>query len=158
MNFANIITNNIVEALPSVMVDGDQTITGADITHWAKRGWRKIVTIDSPATGYRVGTYGIEAIDGLTCKLTVATSINLADEAAAQAAAKAAAAAQYIVQTKDAAKTLSEVSVTSTGRVIRALCTLLLQEINALRTKAGMANYTSTQFLNALKAKIDEQT
>jgi hypothetical protein len=83
MKFANIITNEITEALSSTMVDGDQTITGADITHWAKAGWRKIVTIDEPATGYRVGTYGIEEIDGLTCKLTVATSVNLAVETAA---------------------------------------------------------------------------
>ena len=107
MNFANINTQEIVTVLgPVCVLPNGNTVTGADITHWATHGWRKITSIDEPATGYRVGTYGIQELDGLTCKLTVATITNIAEEAAANAAAAAAAVVAGIAFQKDQAKTL----------------------------------------------------
>lgn len=40
------------------------------------------------------------------------------------------------------------------GSVFRAMALLTLQEINALRVRAGLAAYTMTQFTTALKAKM----
>lgn len=40
------------------------------------------------------------------------------------------------------------------GSVVRALALVLLQEINILRAKAGLAQYTTTQLVSALKAKM----
>lgn len=40
------------------------------------------------------------------------------------------------------------------GSVVRALALLTFQEINNLRTKAGLVAYTMTQFTTALKAKM----
>lgn len=40
------------------------------------------------------------------------------------------------------------------GSVVRALALLTLQEINNLRTRAGLTAYTMTQFTTALKAKM----
>lgn len=86
------------------------------------------------------------------------TQAELDSISAARAAADAAAALAYIAETKDAAKVLADTSTTDIGRVIRAFMELTLQEINTLRTKASLTNYTATQFLNALKAKIDAQS
>ena len=158
MNFANIITKEIVTGLNPILVTPTGTITGADIRHYASLGWRKVVSVDAPTSGYRVTSYQPVEIDALTCRLSVKTQVNIADEAAAQAAAQAAAAAAEVVATKDAAKLLAEVATTETGRVIRAFMELTLQEINALRTKASLSTYTQTQFLNALKTKIDAQS
>jgi hypothetical protein len=40
------------------------------------------------------------------------------------------------------------------GSVVRALALLTLQEINNLRTKTGLANYTMQQFVTALQSKM----
>ena len=40
------------------------------------------------------------------------------------------------------------------GSVVRALALLTFQEINNLRTRAGLTAYTMTQFTTALKAKM----
>jgi hypothetical protein len=40
------------------------------------------------------------------------------------------------------------------GSVFRAMALLTLQEINALRVRAGLTAYTMTQFVTALKAKM----
>lgn len=40
------------------------------------------------------------------------------------------------------------------GSVVRALALLTFQEINNLRTRAGLAAYTMQQFTTALKAKM----
>lgn len=40
------------------------------------------------------------------------------------------------------------------GSVVRALALLTFQEINSLRTRAGLTAYTMTQFTTALKAKM----
>lgn len=40
------------------------------------------------------------------------------------------------------------------GSVVRALALLTFQEINTLRTRAGLTAYTMTQFTTALKAKM----
>jgi hypothetical protein len=158
MNFGNINTQEIKDALSNVCVlPNGNTVTGADIATWAVYGWRKITSIDEPATGYRVGTYAVQEIDGLTCKLTVAIDVNLADEAAANAAALAAALVANIASQKTEAKELLDDGTQSIQRALRGFAELTLQEINTLRTKASLSNYTWTQFKNALKAKIDDQ-
>ena len=106
MTFANKNTGEIVDTLPSVIVQDGQTITGATIDQWAAQGWRKIVQVDSPAQGYRVGSYGVTELDELTCKLTVATSINIAGEQAALAAADVAARAAALAATKTLVSTI----------------------------------------------------
>jgi hypothetical protein len=159
MNFANINTQEIKAVLgPVCVLPNGNTVTGADITAWAAWGWRKVTSIDAPATGYRVGSYGIQELDGLTCKLTVATSINIADEAAAQAAAQAAAVVAEIAFQKTEAKGLLDGGTQDIQRALRGFAELTLQEINTLRTRASLSNYTWAQFVNALKAKIDNQT
>lgn len=40
------------------------------------------------------------------------------------------------------------------GSVVRALALVVLQEINTLRTKAGLATYTQAQLVSALQAKM----
>lgn len=158
MKFGNINTQEIVETLPSILVLNGQTITGADIRHWSLLGWRSVTQVDEPTAGFRVTKYGVQGIDGLTCKLIVSAQVNIADEQAAQAAAEAAAAAQYIADTKARAKVILDAGVEDLARALRALATIALQEINTLRTKAGLSTYTAQQFLTALQNKIDDQT
>lgn len=151
MNFANINTGEIRINLDPVLELQGRTITGATLADYQALGWRKVVAVDAPATGYRVTSYGVQAIDATTCKLTVASSVNIADEQAAQAAAELAAQ-------KARAKAILAGTSDETQRALRAFAELTLQEINALRTKAGMSTYTWAQFLTALQAKIDSQT
>lgn len=40
------------------------------------------------------------------------------------------------------------------GSVVRALALVMLQEINTLRVRAGLAAYTQAQLVSALKAKM----
>jgi hypothetical protein len=151
MQFANINTLEIRDFLPTVLQLAGQTITGATIEHWKSLGWRQVTDIDSPADGYRVTQYGVQELSATTCKLTVVASVNIADEAAAAAAA-------ILANQKLYAKALLDSGAEDIQRALRAFAVLTLQEINTLRTKAGLATYTWTQFVNALKAKIDEQT
>jgi hypothetical protein len=46
----------------------------------------------------------------------------------------------------------------SLPRVVRALVSLMLQEINVLRTQASFPEYTWEQMKTALKNKIDEES
>lgn len=151
MQYANINTQEIINALPSVLILPGQTITGATIEHWKALGWRQVSITDAPATGYRVTAYGVQDIDGLNCRLTVASSVNISAEAAANAAAQAA-------QSKADAKTMLAGSSDQIQRALRAFAELTLQEINTLRTKASLSTYTWAQFLAAMQAKIDAQS
>lgn len=45
-------------------------------------------------------------------------------------------------------------ALTAEGSAVRALALLTLQEINVLRTRAGLANYTMQQFTTALRTKM----
>lgn len=45
-------------------------------------------------------------------------------------------------------------ALSAQGSVVRALALVLLQEINTLRVKTGLAAYTQAQLLTALLAKI----
>jgi len=165
MQFANIITKEIKDTLPTTMVDGDKTITGADITHWAKEGWRTITETDAPATGYRVGTYGIQELSGTTCKLTVATSINIADEAAAEAAAYAAALATQLAETKALAKSLypgpgdiRNVSPEAVARLLLAECVVIYTWLFTAAASGGhVPTKTPQEVTDALYAAIDAQ-
>lgn len=148
MKFANINTGQIVDSLSTILELPGRTITGATIREWQQLGWREIVQVEEPAAGYRAGTYNIVEIDALTCRLTIATSINIADEQAAFAAAALTAA-------KSSGKDLLDFGTYDLALVLRAFSTLVLQEINTLRTKAGLSTYTQQQFITALKAKID---
>jgi len=151
MNFGNTNTGEIVDTLPTTLTLAGTTITGATLKHFLALGWRTVTQVDKPDAGYRVTSYGVAELTPTTCKLTVATSVNIADEAAAAAAAK-------LASDKDEGKTLAELSTSPTGRAIQALAAMALQEINTLRTKAGLSTYTGAQFISALKAKIDAQT
>ena len=82
MKYANIITGAIVGTLPNVRVSNGVGTIGAGLAEWAIEGWREVTATAEPAAGYRVDTYAVEEIDGLTCRLTVATSINIAEEQA----------------------------------------------------------------------------
>lgn len=144
MNFANVNTGQIAGALSATMTTPGGVIQGATLQDWAAVGWRRVVAVAAPTAGFRATSYGVHEIDGLTCDLTVATEINIATETAAELEA-----------IKTAAKTLAELGNTEIGLVLRAFSVLVLQEINALRTKTGMVNYTPAQFLAALKAKVD---
>lgn len=42
----------------------------------------------------------------------------------------------------------------SEGSVLRAICELMLQEINNLRVRAGLTAYTRQQFVTALRNKM----
>jgi hypothetical protein len=147
MQYANINTYQVTDKLPDTLVLADKTITGATLDHYLALGWRQVVAVDAPATGYVVTSYRVEDIDGRTCKLAIAASVTAASITAAQSAGE-----------KSAAKLIAKVATEPTGRVLRAFAELVLQEINALRTKAGMTNYTQAQFLAALEAKVDAQT
>ena len=148
MKYGNINTNAVADDLPSVMVLTGQTITGATIEQWKSQGWRTVVQEERPASGYRVTAYNVIAIDGNTCRLTIAASVNIADEAAAAAAAA-------LAEQKAIGKDLLDTGKDNLVLVLRAFALLALQEINTLRTKAGLATYTQAQFWNALKAKVD---
>lgn len=45
-------------------------------------------------------------------------------------------------------------ALTAEGSVVRALALLVLQEINVLRKKASLPEYTQAQLVTALKAKM----
>ena len=144
MNFANVTTGEIRETLPNVLQTEGRTITGATLAEWAASGWRAVAQVDTPAAGYRVTQYGVQELDGVTCRLTVDASVNLAAEAAAQLSAA-----------KDMGKAIMDTGSYDLALAVRAFALLTLQEINTLRTKAGLANYSQAQFLAALKAKMD---
>ena len=150
MQFGNIHTGEIKTALPTVLALEGKTITGADITHWAALGWRRVVEVEQPAEGYRAAGYNVVEVDGLTCQLTLTGSINIADE-------QAAAAAAQIEADKASAKLLSDVATSDVGRVIRAFAALVMEQFNVLRAREGLAQFTAEQFIAALKVKIDEQ-
>jgi hypothetical protein len=151
MKYANINTQEIRGTLSPILSLAEGTITGATIEHWAELGWREITQIDEPAAGYRVTAYRIQELGPLTSKLTVASSVNIADEVAANAAS-------VLEQQKTDAKSILDGSSESVRRTLVAFATLTLQEINTLRTKASLPTYTWAQFVAALKSKIDNQT
>jgi hypothetical protein len=45
-------------------------------------------------------------------------------------------------------------ALSAPGSVVRALALVMLQEINTLRTRAGLAAYTQAQLVTALQAKM----
>lgn len=78
-------------------------------------------------------------------------------ELAAIAQAQQQAMVDEIARIKDFGKALSDADDTPTGRVLRALIELIVEEINILRTRAGLAARTREQVVSAIKAKIDAQ-
>ena len=119
MNFANINTGEIRLNLDPVLVLQGRTITGATLADYQELGWRKVVAVDAPEAGYRVTAYGVQEIDATTCKLTVATSVNIADELAAQAAAD-------LTAQKAGAKAILAGTSDETQRALRAFAELTL--------------------------------
>lgn len=166
MPYANIITQEIKDSLPNVLVADGTTVTGATLINWAPLGWREIVQTDEPAVGYRVGEYLAVELTPLTCKLTVKTSINIADEQAAQAAAQAAALAQQIAEAKALAKSLypgpgdiRNVSPEAVARLLLAECTVIYTWLFAAAASGGhVPAKTAQQVTDALYAAIDAQT
>ena len=151
MQYANIITEEIKSDLASTIVLNGSTITGATIDHWRAQGWRTVTAVEQPADGYRAAGYSVVPVDDISCRLALTGIVNIATEAAAATAA--ALAAQ-----KAGAGGILDGASGDVQRALVAFATLTLQEINTLRTKAGLANYTWSQFVTALKAKIDAQT
>lgn len=151
MTYANILTGEIKSDLPNVLVQYGSTITGATIEHWKAKGWRQVVDTEQPQSGYRGTGYTVQEVDGETCNLVLSGSVNIATEAAANAAASLAAQ-------KAGAGGILDGASGDVQRALVAFATLTLQEINTLRTKAGLANYSWSQFVTALKAKIDAQS
>ena len=84
MKYGNINTGVIQLQLPS---GGLSTSTGhftpqPGLLEWATVGWREVVSEDDPPDGRRIVTQGVVELTGLTCNLTVATSVNIAAEQA----------------------------------------------------------------------------
>lgn len=149
--FANLNTQETRAALPPSIAYADRVVTNPAIAAAVAAGWRIVRNTDSPQPGYAFTSYLAQDVDGLYCDLVGQSPYDVA-------AASAAAAAAQVSTDKSDAKTLAELATTPTGRVIQAVCAIVLQEINTLRTKAGLATYTSSQFLSALKAKVDAQS
>jgi len=100
MNYANIITQQTADKLPKVPVAIDTSVgktTSPDAkqqAEWlAKQGWRTVSSEAQPSVGCRVTAIKVLDVgDGLTCRISIVSQINIADELAAQEAANAKAA------------------------------------------------------------------
>lgn len=151
MKFANILTGEIRDVLPSTLALANETIQNATIEHYKSLGWRRVLSVAAPTSGYRVTAYNVVEVDGTTCNLTVKTEVNIAQEASSAAAAQIAA-------DKDAAKLLTDVATEPAGRVMRAFATLVRTQINTLRAQHGLSQFTEAQFITALKNEIASQS
>lgn len=147
MKFANINTQQITTVLPSVLVLPDVTIQNPTLQQYAAQGWRRVTQEETPAAGVIPLTWTITELNGTDCSLTIATSTT-----------QAQVDADALVASKTAAEQLASVGTTETGIVIRALSALMLQEINTLRQRASLSQYTAEQFKTALIAKIQSIT
>jgi len=146
MQYANIGTNEIRTTLPNVLVLNGQTITGADISHWAALGWREVVQVAEPTAGYRVTEWTAQEIDGRTCRLLVAAEVNIAEEAAAAAAAARAAQTAWLKEQIGATNELLPF-------VMKAMVAELRQEI--IDVHAGGTARTQNQLIQAIAATAE---
>lgn len=105
------------------------------------------------------------AITGPTsARLDIAPTATQAQRTAAQAAlaafdwSSAAHAAWEIAQKRNTAKAWI-LGPTMEAKAFRALAMLVLEQVNALRTRATMtpASYTAQQLLDAIVAKVDAE-
>lgn len=85
MKYGNINTGVIASQLPSggIEISPGHVIPQPGLDSWATVGWREVVSEDDPPAGHRIVTQGVAELTGLTCKLTVAASVNIAEEQAA---------------------------------------------------------------------------
>jgi len=166
MKYANINTGEIKDSLPAVMVNAAETITGANIAHWAKQGWREVKSIAVPDTGYRVGTYRVNETGPLTCTLAVATSINIADESAFNAAALAAQLADQLAATKALVKTLaaggtnlSSITPEAVARLVLACQTVNVTWLMQIAPRViGSPQKTGSSYLEEIESAVNAQT
>ena len=152
MNFANINTQKISYALSSTLILADKTITGADITHWAQLGWRKVTVVDDPTAGCRVTQYGVQEIDGLTCRLTVVAEVDIAAEAAANAAANLAARIAYAKSQIVDPTELREVGIA----LLEAVFELIVPQINTLRAAHSLPDINQAQIISTVKSTFKD--
>jgi len=97
LNFANVNTQAFADSLPTTRVADGKTITNATLADWAVEGWRQVTSQADPTDGYRVASWNIVEDDSLHCHLTVASEVNIADEAAANAAEARTAETQWLI-------------------------------------------------------------
>jgi hypothetical protein len=98
-NFANIYTNEEADTRPAVPATISTKVglttspTPEQQEEWYRaKGWRKPVSEDKPSVGCRITkTKVVDTGDGLTCRISIVSQINIADELAAQDAANAKA-------------------------------------------------------------------
>lgn len=98
MNYANIFTEDVVDALPKLPYPLS-TATGMTFSptqeqkdqYYLAKGWRKVTAIEAPKEGFRVAKYIIINVSATACELAVGSAINIAEEQQAQDAASAAA-------------------------------------------------------------------
>lgn len=94
MKYGNIITQEITDTLPTSTGPNNWN---ASIEQLRAIGWREISIIDDPQEGYRITRQGVEDIDGINCRITVISSINIAEEQAQIQAHQQAAYEQDLV-------------------------------------------------------------
>jgi len=152
MNFANINTQEIKSALATTLILADKTITGADITHWAQLGWRKVTVVDAPTAGYRVTQYGVQEIDGLTCRLTVVAEVDIAAEQAANAAVAIAARQEWAKSQIVIEGELREL----TAAILETVFELIVPQINTLRQAHGLPAINQAQVISTGKSTFKD--
>ena len=165
MKHGNINTGEIVEMLPSVRISPEGVTIGAGPEAWAVDGWRTVTVVDRPDPGFRVTSYRVEEIDRKTCRLTVATSVNIKEEAAAIAAAQAAELARQLADTKALAKALypgpgdiRNVTPEAVARLLMAECVVLYTWLfNIAPRVSGAPQKTAESVTAELYAAIDAQ-
>lgn len=128
MKFANLLTGEIRESLPSGPLSVGKYVTPTpSLKDWSTVGWREVASVDDAPVGDRATQYTVEEIDGLTCRLVVAKTVNIAEEKAADDAARAEQAAQIESEQKDEARKILDGASSATDRLLKAV----IEELSA---------------------------
>ena len=78
----NVGVSSIIDKLPNKLILEHTTQFDPTLEQLNSAGYREIISVDQPEEGYRVGEYGFEELSGSTCKLTIISQINIAEEEA----------------------------------------------------------------------------
>lgn len=136
MTYFNIVTLRERSFLPALA-----DVSNPTWTHYYARGWREVVPF-TPPDGYirKTGTRTVSV---------VGDEAHEQYEVWTQAEADAQAAAD-LVATKDAAAVADNWDV-----ALRAFAKLVFNQINTLRARASLPEYTWEQFKTALRVEMD---
>ena len=111
-----------------------------------------MTVVDAPTAGYRVTQYGVQEIDGLTCRLTVVAEVDIAAEQAANAAVAIAARQEWAKSQIVIEGELREL----TAAILETVFELIVPQINTLRQAHGLPAINQAQVISAVKTTFKD--